>query len=79
MVFIYFVICRLKALLSNMDTDMLTTILDSIHPQRMFLSFLDSIGYDDSVLLDFLISSETEFLSYFTRYVNMYCCSNNLY
>jgi len=44
--------------------------IESLHPHLMFLEILNNIGYDDSVLLDFLISSETEFLPYFTRYLH---------
>jgi hypothetical protein len=36
----------------------------------VFASFLDVIGYDASVLLDFLISDETSFLTYLMQYVD---------
>jgi hypothetical protein len=43
------------------------SLLENLHPIRMFLEFAVTIGFDHSVLLDFLISSETDFLAYFTR------------
>ncbi|XP_037365968.1 protein Lines homolog 1 [Talpa occidentalis] len=41
------------------------------NPHCIFLFFLRNIGFDSSVLLDFLISSETCFLEYFVRYLKL--------
>ncbi|XP_006900127.1 PREDICTED: protein Lines homolog [Elephantulus edwardii] len=41
------------------------------NPHCIFLFFLKSIGFDSTVLLDFLISSETCFLEYFVKYLKL--------
>ncbi|XP_030045602.1 protein Lines homolog 1 [Microcaecilia unicolor] len=41
------------------------------NPHCLFLFFLSSIMFDSTVLLDFLISSETCFLEYFVRYLKL--------
>ncbi|XP_048185418.1 protein Lines homolog 1 isoform X2 [Perognathus longimembris pacificus] len=41
------------------------------NPHCVFLFFFRSIGFDCTVLLDFLISSETCFLEYFVRYLKL--------
>ncbi|XP_008067204.1 protein Lines homolog 1 [Carlito syrichta] len=41
------------------------------NPHCIFLYFLKNIGFDSTVLLDFLISSETCFLEYFVRYLKL--------
>ncbi|XP_042329505.1 protein Lines homolog 1 [Sceloporus undulatus] len=41
------------------------------NPHCIFLFLLKSIAFDASVLLDFLISSETCFLEYFVRYLKL--------
>lgn len=41
------------------------------NPHCIFLFFLKSVGFDSTVLLDFLISSETCFLEYFVRYLKL--------
>ncbi|XP_073917833.1 protein Lines homolog 1 isoform X1 [Castor canadensis] len=41
------------------------------NPHCIFLFFLENIGFDSTVLLDFLISSETCFLEYFVRYLKL--------
>ncbi|KAF0881319.1 protein Lines homolog 1 [Crocuta crocuta] len=41
------------------------------NPHCIFLFLLKNIGFDPSVLLDFLISSETCFLEYFVRYLKL--------
>lgn len=41
------------------------------NPHCIFLFFLRNIGFDGTVLLDFLISSETCFLEYFVRYLKL--------
>ncbi|XP_012382061.1 protein Lines homolog 1 isoform X2 [Dasypus novemcinctus] len=41
------------------------------NPHCIFLFFLKNIGFDFTVLLDFLISSETCFLEYFVRYLKL--------
>ena len=40
-----------------------------IQPHQQFLLFLDNTGFDETFLLDLLISPETSFLSYFTQYL----------
>ncbi|KAM9183186.1 protein Lines homolog 1 [Dugong dugon] len=41
------------------------------NPHCIFLFFLKNIGFDSTVILDFLISSETCFLEYFVRYLKL--------
>ncbi|KAF6078015.1 lines-like protein 1 [Phyllostomus discolor] len=41
------------------------------NPHCIFLFFLKNIAFDSTVLLDFLISSETCFLEYFVRYLKL--------
>lgn len=41
------------------------------NPHCIFLFFLKNVGFDPTVLLDFLISSETCFLEYFVRYLKL--------
>uniref|UniRef100_A0A8C3PQF9 Lines homolog 1 n=1 Tax=Calidris pygmaea TaxID=425635 RepID=A0A8C3PQF9_9CHAR len=41
------------------------------NPHCIFLFFLEKIAFDSTVLLDFLISSETCFLEYFVRYLKL--------
>ena len=41
------------------------------HPHCVFLFFLKNIAFDSTVLLDFLISSETCFLEYFVKYLKL--------
>ncbi|XP_036133849.1 protein Lines homolog 1 [Molossus molossus] len=41
------------------------------NPHCIFLFFLKNVGFDSTVLLDFLISSETCFLEYFVRYLKL--------
>eukprot|EP00057_Strongylocentrotus_purpuratus_P005647 XP_003731459.1 PREDICTED: uncharacterized protein LOC100893907 [Strongylocentrotus purpuratus] len=43
-------------------------ILDAHH---VFISFLDHMSWDHSILLDLLISTETDFLEYFIRYLRL--------
>ncbi|XP_071478999.1 uncharacterized protein [Diadema antillarum] len=40
-----------------------------LHPHAIFLSFLGHITHDHSILLDLCISTETEFLEYFVRFL----------
>ncbi|XP_056318575.1 protein Lines homolog 1-like [Danio aesculapii] len=41
------------------------------NPHCLFILLLRSLSFDHSVLLDFLISSETCFLEYFVRYLKL--------
>lgn len=41
------------------------------NPHCIFVLLLKNVAFDDSVLLDFLISSETCFLEYFVRYLKL--------
>lgn len=43
------------------------------NPHCLFILLLRSLSFDHSVLLDFLISSETCFLEYFVRYLKLLC------
>ncbi|XP_007958157.1 protein Lines homolog 1 [Orycteropus afer afer] len=45
---------------------------NGFNPHCVFLFFLKNIGFDSTVLLDFLISSETCFLEYFVRYLKLF-------
>ena len=45
-------------------------ILHQLNPHWLFASFAESINFDHSVLLDFLISSETRFLEYILHYLH---------
>jgi hypothetical protein len=44
--------------------------LEDLNPHLVFQEFLENFGYDHTLLLDFLISCETEFLSFIWKYVN---------
>ncbi|XP_036592312.1 protein Lines homolog 1 [Trichosurus vulpecula] len=44
---------------------------NGFNPHCIFLFLLKNIGFDATVLLDFLISSETCFLEYFVRYLKL--------
>ncbi len=46
----------------------------SIH--HFFLEFASSIGYDNSTLLDFIISNETDFDVFFSNYLKLICSDN---
>ncbi len=49
------------------DSDFMQAVVACINPHLVFLEFMEAIGYDDSLLLEYLISSETDFLEYFAR------------
>ncbi|KAL0088975.1 lines N-terminus-domain-containing protein [Phycomyces blakesleeanus] len=53
------VVCLLKEILSLLD----------ISPHNLFLYFLYKTGMDHGILVDLLISNETDFLSFFVRYL----------
>ncbi|KAI9029655.1 lines N-terminus-domain-containing protein [Phycomyces nitens] len=53
------VVCLLREILSAMD----------ISPHNVFLYFLYKTGMDHEILVDLLISNETDFLSFFVRYL----------
>lgn len=42
-----------------------------LSPHKIFLSLLHSLGYDHSILIDFLISNETNLLLYFLTYLKL--------
>ena len=50
-------------------------ITREINPHHLFLSFLQTVCFDHSVLLDFLVSSETVFLTYLVSY--LHCVLND--
>jgi hypothetical protein len=45
--------------------------LNKIQPHQQFLLFLDNTGFDDTLIVDLLVSPETCFLSYFTQYLRV--------
>jgi len=47
----------------------LSKVDENLHPHVLFNQFLHSLSYDHSVLLDFLISNETDFLGYLLQYL----------
>ncbi|XP_075711399.1 protein Lines homolog 1 [Rhinoderma darwinii] len=53
------------------DTWKLPSHQCGINPHCIFLFLLKNVAFDASVLLDFLISSETCFLEYFVRYLKL--------
>lgn len=42
-----------------------------VQPHRLFFDLLQGISYDSSVLLDWLVSNETQFLQYFVKYLKL--------
>ncbi|XP_033121807.1 uncharacterized protein LOC117120831 isoform X2 [Anneissia japonica] len=44
--------------------------VNKLDPHEIFHRFLRTVAYDHSVLLDLLISNETEFLAYFVQYLH---------
>lgn len=42
-----------------------------IQPHKQFLLFLDNTGFDETLVVDLLISPETCFLFYFTKYLRL--------
>lgn len=49
----------------------LSDVLAVIQPHKQFLLFLDNTGFDETLVVDLLISPETCFLSYFTKYLRV--------
>jgi hypothetical protein len=75
---LYTNLTRVSQVSSNVTaslTPFLSTFASVLHPHLLFTHFLASISYDYSVLLDFLISNETQFLPYFLFYLK-YCVAN---
>ena len=54
---------------SQTTPDWVNQLQISLNPHGFFVEFLTSINYDHSLLLDFLISNETNFLPYFHMYL----------
>ncbi|XP_022110577.1 uncharacterized protein LOC110990078 isoform X4 [Acanthaster planci] len=52
---------------------------NQLNPHRIFGRFLDTVAYDPSVLLDLLISSETQFLKYLVSYLHTILGDWNLF
>ncbi|XP_078691666.1 protein Lines homolog 1-like isoform X1 [Branchiostoma floridae x Branchiostoma belcheri] len=46
-------------------------VITSLNPHRVFLQFLETTTWDHSILLDLLISMETSFLAYITKYLHL--------
>ncbi|XP_078616563.1 protein Lines homolog 1-like [Branchiostoma floridae x Branchiostoma japonicum] len=55
---------------SRYATDSLP-VVRSFNPHSIFLQFLETTTWDHSILLDLLISLETSFLTYITRYLHL--------
>ncbi|NWU61374.1 LINES protein, partial [Pterocles burchelli] len=55
----------------EMETWNFLTHANGYNPHCIFLFFLEKITFDSTVLLDFLISSETCFLEYLVRYLKL--------
>ncbi|XP_073509466.1 protein Lines homolog 1 [Phyllobates terribilis] len=64
---------RLHSKTSDIEKDVwkLPSHQCGINPHCIFLFLLKNVSFDASVLLDFLISSETCFLEYFVRYLKL--------
>ncbi|XP_035661786.1 protein Lines homolog 1-like [Branchiostoma floridae] len=57
---------------SRYATDFLhVNVVTSFNPHSIFLQFLETTTWDHSILLDLLISMETSFLTYITRYLHL--------
>jgi hypothetical protein len=48
------------------------SLFDSLSPIPLFYAFLESISFDTSLIIDYLISNETQFLEYFLRILKLY-------
>lgn len=57
--------------LNLLDLVPVKAALASCHPNLLLIHFLSAVGFDSSVLLDFLMSSETQFLSYFLAHLKL--------
>jgi len=57
--------------LNLLDLPPVKEALAACHPDVLFILFLTSVGYDSTVLLDFLMSSETQFLAYFLGHLKL--------
>lgn len=51
--------------------DEITHLLSAFNPHVMFHAFLTLVDFDHNVLLDFLVSNETDFLLYLLQYVSV--------
>ncbi|KAM4035848.1 protein Lines homolog 1 [Anomaloglossus baeobatrachus] len=78
---------RLHSTTNDIEKDIwkLSSHQCGINPHCIFLFLLKNVLFDSSVLLDFLISSETCFLEYFVRYLKLlkrdwpqFCLSCNI-
>ena len=48
-----------------------SNVSQQLNPHLLFIAFVQSIEFDQSVLLDLLISSETRFLEYILQYLHL--------
>ena len=55
----------------NSDSLSLTTCVNIFNPHSLFVEFLRSIAYDHTVLVDFLMSSESKFQDLFHEYLQI--------
>ena len=53
------------------DSSSLSTCVHIFTPHSLFIEFLQSVAYDHTVLVDFLMSSENEFLDLFHQYIKI--------
>lgn len=54
-----------------MDTEEIQELLSLVDPHTQFIELLQFIGFDVSLLIDWLTSPETRFLQYFTHYLRV--------
>ena len=57
--------------LDKVSGDIKNTFLDHFEPNKLFSKLLDKFGNDDLLLVDFLISNETNFLEMILRYLRL--------
>lgn len=53
------------------DDALVQSLMESFSSHILFLTFMNAVGYDEDLLLDWLTSSETEFLKYFLKYLRL--------
>ena len=58
------------SLAASIDS-LLSTLLRVVDVHSLFVNFLSNIGYDHSLILDFLISPETNFRAFLTDYLRL--------
>jgi len=61
---------NLLRIVPDLSIEILKSLANQIHPHRVFREFLKCISSDHTVLLDFLISDDTNFLTFLLQYVH---------